>query len=219
MLLGVEFLRGQRAVRMWGALVTQNILRDRKLVSLMAASKCRALFVRLLRFRLGPRFLSRFNKKQNLGRNVIDDIAYAEAQGIAIGYGYLFDPRFQTVPEMEVQLRQIGDSDALSMPIYLSLVAPLVGTEVFWKDLRANNLAPNLRLRDLDSWKPLPTPLSPTLRKIYQHFWNDCFAAVGDTGVDRPSPKSCTHCSANLPTGSLSAYNQLTCSLSAPASP
>ena len=36
------------------------------------------------------------------------------------------------------------------MPIYLSLVAPLTGTEVFWEDLREGRLAPNLRLRDLD---------------------------------------------------------------------
>jgi hypothetical protein len=141
-------LRKHRKVRMWGALVTQNVLRDRELIRNLAASKCRALFVGLES--LDRAFLRRFNKKQNLGRDVIDDVAYAESQGLVIGYGYLFDPRFQTVAQMEQQMRLIARTDALSMPIYLSLVAPLTGTEVFWKDLCDGRLAPNLRLRDLD---------------------------------------------------------------------
>jgi hypothetical protein len=36
------------------------------------------------------------------------------------------------------------------MPVYLSVVAPLAGTAGFWDDLRRGELAPNLRLRDLD---------------------------------------------------------------------
>jgi radical SAM superfamily enzyme YgiQ (UPF0313 family) len=149
MLVISDLMRKHRRVRMWGALVTQNVLRDRALVRHLASCKCRALFVGLES--LDREFLARFNKTQNLGRNnIIDDVAFAEAQGIVIGYGYLFDPRFQTVAEMERQLRLIGHADALSMPIYLSLVAPLAGTEVFWQDLHANRLAANLRLRDLD---------------------------------------------------------------------
>jgi hypothetical protein len=148
MLAVCELMRKHRKVRMWGALVTQNVLRDRELIRHLAAAKCRALFVGIES--LDRAFLRRFNKKQNLGRDVIDDVAYAELQGIVIGYGYLFDPRFQTVAEMQGQMRLIASTNALSMPIYLSLVAPLTGTEVFWKDLCEGRLAPNLRLRDLD---------------------------------------------------------------------
>ncbi len=36
------------------------------------------------------------------------------------------------------------------MPVYLSVVAPLAGTETFWTELRSRELAPNLRLRDLE---------------------------------------------------------------------
>jgi radical SAM superfamily enzyme YgiQ (UPF0313 family) len=143
-----ELMRRHRNVRMWGALVTQNVLRDRDMIRYLASAKCRALFVGLES--LDRAFLQRFNKKQNLGPNVLDDVAHAEALGIIIGYGYLFDPRFQTVAEMERQMVQIARTDALSMPIYLSLVAPLTGTEVFWQNLRDGDLAPNLRLRDLD---------------------------------------------------------------------
>ena len=38
----------------------------------------------------------------------------------------------------------------MPMPVYLSVVAPLAGTASFWDDLRRGQLAPNLRLRDLD---------------------------------------------------------------------
>jgi radical SAM superfamily enzyme YgiQ (UPF0313 family) len=148
MLAVCDLLRGHRKVRMWGALVTQNVLRDRELVRRLGASKCRALFVGLESLDLA--FLRRFNKKQNLGRDVLDDIAHAETHGIVVGYGYLFDPRFQTVEQMEREMLLIARTDALSMPIYLSLVAPLAGTEVFWNDLSEGRLAANLRFRDLD---------------------------------------------------------------------
>ena len=75
MLAVCELLRKHRKVRMWGALVTQNVLHDRELVRKLAAAKCRALFVGLES--LDRAFLRRFNKKQNLGRGVIDDIAHA----------------------------------------------------------------------------------------------------------------------------------------------
>jgi hypothetical protein len=44
----------------------------------------------------------------------------------------------------------IGQNPALPMPVYLSVVAPLAGTEGFWSDLASRQLRANLRLRDLD---------------------------------------------------------------------
>ena len=96
--------------------------------------------------------LRRYRKTQNLSKryNVIDDIAYAESQGITITYGYLFDPRHQTASDMERQICAIAENPVIPMPIYMSVVAPLAGTETFWDDLNSGRLAPNLRLRDLD---------------------------------------------------------------------
>jgi hypothetical protein len=98
------------------------------------------------------KMLRAYNKKQNLSRkrNVLDDIEYAERLGIGIGYGYLFDPRQQSAREMADQIRFVAREPRLPMPVYLSVVAPLAGTESFWQELAAGNLAPNLRLRDLD---------------------------------------------------------------------
>jgi hypothetical protein len=130
--------------------VTQNVLHDRELITYLAKSKCILLFAGVES--LDHEMLRRYNKTQNLGRrhNVIDDIAFAEAQGIALCYGYLFDHRHQTAAEMERQIQAIAHNPLMPMPVYLSVIAPLAGTASFWDDLRMGHLAPNLRLRDLD---------------------------------------------------------------------
>ena len=143
-------LRSHPRIRGWSALVTQNILHDRELIRLLAASKCVALFAGLES--LDPEMLRRYNKKQNLSRwhDVVADVEFAEGQGIAMCYGYLFDYRHQTVADMERQITAIARSPLMPMPVYLSVVAPLAGTAAFWDDVRQGRLAPNLRLRDLD---------------------------------------------------------------------
>ena len=150
MLQVARLLAEHRRVRGWAALVTQNVLHDRELITHLARSRCYLLFVGVES--LDPAMLRRYNKKQNLGRrhDVIEDIAFAESQGIAICYGYLFDYRHQTAAQMEEQMQRIADDSRLPMPVYLSVVAPLAGTASFWDDLRSRDLAPNLRLRDLD---------------------------------------------------------------------
>ena len=137
-------------VRGWSALVTQNILHDRALIRTLARLKCRVLFAGLES--LDHEMLRRHNKTQNMSRrhNIIDDVAYAESLGIAVCYGYLFDYRHQTAAEMERQILAIARNPLMPMPVYLSVVAPLAGTARFWDDLRNGELAPNLRLRDMD---------------------------------------------------------------------
>jgi hypothetical protein len=150
MLRVCALMKSHPKVRGWAALVTQNVLHDRELVRHLAASKCLGLFAGLESF--DADLLRRYRKTQNLSKryNVIDDVAYAESQGISITYGYLFDPRHQKASEMERQICAIAENPLIPMPVYLSVIAPLAGTESFWADLTSGRLAPNLRLRDLD---------------------------------------------------------------------
>jgi radical SAM superfamily enzyme YgiQ (UPF0313 family) len=150
MLRVCEFMKSRPLVRGWVALVTQNVLHDRELVRHLSASKCLGLFAGLESF--DADLLRRYRKTQNLSKryNVIDDVAYAESLGMSITYGYLFDPRHQKAAEMERQIRAIAENPLIPMPVYLSVIAPLAGTETFWDDLASHRLAPNLRLRDLD---------------------------------------------------------------------
>jgi hypothetical protein len=143
-------LQRHRKVRAWGALVTQNILKDRELVRHMAAHKCRALFVGVES--LDTSFLRRQNKKQNLGNreSVVSDIVYAESLGICLTYAYLFDPRLSTAEDMRRQIRDLVGFPALPMPAFFSMLIPLAGTEDFSESARRGELRPNLRLRELD---------------------------------------------------------------------
>jgi len=150
MLAVAEMMGAHPKVRGWSALVTQNILHDRELIKTLARLKCMTLFAGLESFDLET--LRRYNKTQNMNprHNVIDDVAFAESHGIAVCYGYLFDYRHQSAAEMERQILAIARNPRLPMPVYLSVVAPLAGTGTFWDDVRLGNLAPHLRLRDLD---------------------------------------------------------------------
>jgi hypothetical protein len=150
MLAVADLFGSHPQVRGWSALVTQNILHDRELIKTLARLKCLVLFAGLESF--DTETLRRYNKTQNMNprHRVIDDVAFAESQGIAVCYGYLFDYRHQTVAEMERQILAIAHNPLLPMPVYLSVVAPLAGTASFWDDLRSGQLAPHLRLRDLD---------------------------------------------------------------------
>ena len=137
-------------VRAWGALVTQNILKDRELVRHLAAHKCHALFAGVES--LDTAFLQRQNKKQNLGGrdSVVADILFAESVGICVMYAYLFDPRYSGVNDMRRQIRNLVEATALPMPAFFSMLIPLAGTPDFWESARRRELRPNLRLRDLD---------------------------------------------------------------------
>ena len=149
MLAIAEHLKAHPKIRGWGALVTQNALHDRQLISQLAEAKCNGLFVGVES--LDRDVLRRHNKTQNLGKaDVVDDILYAESLGIGVTYGYLFDPELQSAKEMERQIKALAAHPLLPMPTYLSLVAPLAGTAKFWTDLEARKLSVNLRLRDLD---------------------------------------------------------------------
>ena len=74
-------LRAAPDVKGWGALITQNVLRDRELIATMARSKCRTLFVGIES--LDREFLKAMRKRQNLSRthSVVDDVVNAERRG------------------------------------------------------------------------------------------------------------------------------------------
>jgi hypothetical protein len=116
----------------------------------MADSKCCDIFTGIESIDLN--FNRLHDKIQNIkGSTVLfDDIEYAQSIGMMIGYGYLFDPRITSIDQMKAELRQILQSDVLHHPYFISFVAPLVGTKLFWQAVDHGELLPNLRLRDLD---------------------------------------------------------------------
>jgi hypothetical protein len=144
------YLRTDKRVKMWGALITQDILRNRELIKLMAESKCRDIFTGIES--INANFNESHDKHQNVKGSpaLFADIEYAESLGVMVGYGYLFDPRITSIADMKAELRAILQSDLLHHPYFLAFVAPLVGTKLFWQAADRGELLPNLLLRDLD---------------------------------------------------------------------
>lgn len=143
-------LRDNKRIRAWGALVTQNVFRDHNLIRFLRECKCRILFTGLESLDID--FLKAHNKKQNVSRrsNIVDDIRFAERQGLVITYAYLFDPRISSVDDMRRQVRALTEIPGFPMPAFFSFVSPLVGTPLFWESFRKGELRAGLRLRDLD---------------------------------------------------------------------
>src|SRR6516225_12094042 len=106
-----RILKADKRVRMWGALITQDVLRNRELIRLMADAKCCDIFTGIESIDLN--FNRLHDKIQNIkGSTVLfDDIEYAQSIGMIIGYGYLFDPRITSIDQMKAELRQILQSD------------------------------------------------------------------------------------------------------------
>jgi radical SAM superfamily enzyme YgiQ (UPF0313 family) len=143
-------LKRHRRLKGWAALVTQDVLRNRNLVQELARSKCLGLFTGLES--LDPEFLKKHDKTQNMTRanSLLDDVAFAQRQGIVIMYGYLFDPRMTTTAEMSRQIEAVLAAETLPFPSFFSFVAPLLGTKLFWESVELGELRPNVRVRDLD---------------------------------------------------------------------
>ena len=143
-------LKSHRRVWAWGALVTQDVLRNRSLIAEIARSKCLALFTGLES--LDSEFLESHDKRQNVtyADSLIDDVAFMQRQGLALLYGYMFDPRLATTAQMLRQIRTIVDTDVLPFPCFFSFAAPLLGTRLFWDSAARGELRPNIRLRDLE---------------------------------------------------------------------
>lgn len=143
-------LRSDKRVSSWGALVTQDVMKNRAVVAEMARCGCSVLFTGLES--LDIEFLRSHNKFQNLPRDttIVQDIAFAQSQGIVVTYGYLFDPRMSTIAKMREQLDHIESIPSLLFPSFIAIVSPLLGTKLFWEAAAAGSLRPNLRLRDID---------------------------------------------------------------------
>ena len=143
-------LAGHRPVRAWGALITQNVLRDRATITMMARAKCRVIFVGIESF--DREFLRSTRKKQNLSRtqSVPDDVAFAERQGIVVVYSQLVDPRTAVIQSVRDDLAATARDGRLPLPAFISYISPLVGTEMFWECVARDELRPGLRMRELD---------------------------------------------------------------------
>lgn len=171
----LEYIRQNPNIKAWGALVTQNTLSDYKLIDNLAESKCKMLFVGIES--LDNDFLVKYKKKQNYNNDneLIEHIDYAQKKGIIVNYGWLFDPRINTINEMYSQIQYLLKSEVLTFPSFFSLVSPLVGTKSFWESVEKKELTKNLLLRDMEGTTIAYSNSKDSVDKIKKFFYNIFF--------------------------------------------
>jgi hypothetical protein len=153
----------------WGAELTSDFfLKDRNL-ALAKAAGCAALFCGLESFDLQS--LLSFNKRQNVVTDQVALIRKCLEAGILFLYGLIFDPTRRTLHSIAAELDYVLAHDEIPLPSYFTLPIPLLGTPLFFENLKNGTLLPNTRIRDLDAYTLCLRPLEGI--GAFSAFWPD----------------------------------------------
>lgn len=141
-------LREEKRLRGWAALVTSDFFLKNENVALAKAAGCEALFTGVESF--DPAWLRRMRKVQNTGLQPVELIRSCLDAGIALTYGMMFDIGNRPLADLRAELEFITSSPEMTLPSYISVPIPMLGTPFFKDSLASGALLPNTSLRDLD---------------------------------------------------------------------
>ncbi len=141
-------LHRQGKLRAWSALVTSDFFKDPNHVRLAKESGCIGLFSGVESF--SREQISAYKKKQNLILPQEEVIMSALDAGVMFHYGLIIDPSLRKLDDIKAELEFVQNNDRITLPSFLSLTIPLLGTPLFEQRLQENLFLPNLRLRDMD---------------------------------------------------------------------
>jgi len=140
----------------WIALVTGDFFADPQNVIRARQAGCIGLFSGVESFNADQ--IKAYNKRQNLLPQIEVIKACFEA-GIIFQYGLIFDPTTQHVQQMRDELDFVMRCDAIPLPAFTSLTIPLLGTPLFHDRVKSGHFLPLTKLRDMDGFTLLTTPL------------------------------------------------------------
>ena len=141
-------LHQQKKLHGWSALVTADFFKDRQNLRRVKEAGCIGFFSGVESF--NPSQISAFNKKQNLIVPQFQMIQDCLEEGLVFHYGLVFDLYEQKVSDIEAELDAVLRNPFITLPSFLSLAIPLLGTPLFRQRLAQGALLPNLKLRDMD---------------------------------------------------------------------
>lgn len=141
-------LKQQGAFHKWTAEVTSDFFLKENNLERAAKTGCGALFCGVESFEHSA--LVNFRKHQNTVLPQIATIRRCLEAGIAFHYGLVFDMTTRTVVEIEDELSFILGTPEISLPAYVTLAIPMLGSPYFHNCLKRNLFFPHTRLRDMD---------------------------------------------------------------------
>jgi hypothetical protein len=141
-------LHREGAFEGWAALVTNDFFLDERNVQLAKEAGCVTLFSGVESFDAG--WLRSMNKFQNTRTSQVDMIRKTLDAGIVFLYGMVLDVTTRTVASLRSELELIMDTPEITLPAYVSVTIPILGTPFFRNCLEKDLILPNTRVRDLD---------------------------------------------------------------------
>lgn len=158
----LELLREMRAqgyFESWGALVTNDFFFKEENLKRARESGCSALFSGVESF--DSQWLRSVQKTQNTTAPQVEMIRKCLEHGIVFLYGLILDPGSRPLRDLRRELEFITTTPEITLPSFVTLAIPLLGTPYFHQCLGEGRFLPLTKVRDLNSQTVSTRPVDP----------------------------------------------------------
>jgi hopanoid C-2 methylase len=155
----INEMRGLGQFNEWGALVTNDFYARDENLQLIREAGCELLFSGLESF--DNDWLKTFNKLQNTKAPQVEMIAKSLNAGVVFSYGLMVDVSTRSIADLRRELNFITGTPEITVPSFITLSIPLLGTPYFYDCLEKRTILPNTKLRDMDGTTILQHPVDP----------------------------------------------------------
>ncbi len=141
----------------WGALVTNDFYSREENLTRIHEAGCELLFSGLESF--DNDWLRNFNKLQNTRAPQVEMISKSLNAGVVFSYGLMLDVTTRSVSDLRRELHFITGTPEITIPSFVTLSIPLLGTPYFYECVRSGTMLPDTKLRDMDGTTIMQHPL------------------------------------------------------------
>jgi len=156
-------------VKSWAALVTNDFFHREENLELAKRAGCMGLFSGLESF--DADWLLSVNKGQNTRMSHVKIVRDCLINGIVFLYGSMLDVASRHLDDIRRELEFIFTNPEITLPSYLSIIVPILGTPLFYDCLDKGLLLPLTKLRDMESTTLCVKPLDP-IEKVRQFVYD-----------------------------------------------
>jgi hypothetical protein len=107
------------------------------------------------------KWLQSVNKLHNTRVEQIEMVRKCLEHGIVFLYGTMLDVTHRHLVDLRRELDFIVGHSEITLPSYISIIVPILGTPVFYECLEAGSILPLTKLRDMESTTLCVRPLDP----------------------------------------------------------